>query len=328
MPVVGILSQPWKTTNKSYIFGSYVKWLEAAGARTVPLLFDWPAGTMEGVLSQISGILFPGGGAPIDPSSKFGSSSFQIFKYALANRIPIWATCLGFEQVMTYSALLRNTTSPRISVDAENLLLPLSLTPGSESADLWSWLSSKSQEVLLRDPVTINMHQYAIAADDKEVPAFWRVLATGTDRNLVEFVSLAEALDYPIFTSQFHPEKNLFEYYEPYDAGDFPLSSIAHSFGATRAMAELAEYFVQSVIKGRFAAVRMNPRLFRKALGFFLFRPTGHIVDNATQHYLFSSDHVGAHATGEFQDGRHLEINTVPAEVFPDVGRKVESILV
>merc|ERR1719330_1030144 len=117
------------------------------------------------------------------------------------------------------------------------------------------------------------MHHLGILTSDPEVPAFWRVLATGTDRSSVDFVAFAEALDYPIIASQFHPEKNLFEYFEAYDKDDSQqLSAPVHGRAATRAMAELADFFVQHTIKARFPAARIDPAVFSQQLGFWLFR--------------------------------------------------------
>ena len=53
------------TTKKatSYIAASYVKYLEMAGARVVPLIYNQPSDDIDTLLKGINGILFPGGGA-------------------------------------------------------------------------------------------------------------------------------------------------------------------------------------------------------------------------------------------------------------------------
>jgi gamma-glutamyl hydrolase len=40
----------------------------------------------------------------------------------------------------------------------------------------------------------------------------WNSLATGVDLDGLEFVALVESNKYPIWASQFHPEKNAFEW--------------------------------------------------------------------------------------------------------------------
>ncbi len=46
--------------------------------------------------------------------------------------------------------------------------------------------------------------------------SFWRLLATNVADDGVEFVSLMEARDFPVWASQFHPEKNAFEWTTKY----------------------------------------------------------------------------------------------------------------
>ena len=37
---------------------------------------------------------------------------------------------------------------------------------------------------------------------------FWKVLSTNNDEEGLEFISTMEAIDYPFFGTQFHPEKS------------------------------------------------------------------------------------------------------------------------
>lgn len=41
-PIIGLLTQPGEPApvGQSYVAASYVKWLESAGARVVPILYD------------------------------------------------------------------------------------------------------------------------------------------------------------------------------------------------------------------------------------------------------------------------------------------------
>jgi gamma-glutamyl hydrolase len=41
---------------------AYVKFLEAAGARVIPILYDEPMASLINKLERVNGILFPGGG--------------------------------------------------------------------------------------------------------------------------------------------------------------------------------------------------------------------------------------------------------------------------
>lgn len=62
-PVVGIVAEdyygsvPGKT---SYIAASYVKWVEAAGARVLPIFINQTAEYYDQVLDLVNGVIFPG----------------------------------------------------------------------------------------------------------------------------------------------------------------------------------------------------------------------------------------------------------------------------
>ena len=45
---------------------------------------------------------------------------------------------------------------------------------------------------------------------------FWDILSVNKDVNGLEFVSTMEAKNYPIFGTQFHPEKNAYEWAPKY----------------------------------------------------------------------------------------------------------------
>jgi len=65
--VVGIITQPTAGTDLAkYGFSSinadYVKWLEASGARVVPVPFDAPSSVLADTFGYINGLVYPGGG--------------------------------------------------------------------------------------------------------------------------------------------------------------------------------------------------------------------------------------------------------------------------
>ena len=45
---------------------------------------------------------------------------------------------------------------------------------------------------------------------------FWRPLSTNIDEDGLEFISTLEAKTYPFYATQFHPEKNTFEWAPKY----------------------------------------------------------------------------------------------------------------
>lgn len=52
---------PFEPALTSNTHADYVKWIEAAGARAVPLHYDAPEPEIDAVLQQVNGVIFPGG---------------------------------------------------------------------------------------------------------------------------------------------------------------------------------------------------------------------------------------------------------------------------
>ena len=69
-PVIGVVCQPLEDDMtqpiyngyKTYIMAAYVKYLEASGARVVPMMTTEDEATTLDKMSKVNGILFPGGG--------------------------------------------------------------------------------------------------------------------------------------------------------------------------------------------------------------------------------------------------------------------------
>jgi gamma-glutamyl-gamma-aminobutyrate hydrolase PuuD len=70
IPVIGVVSQTLESEMKNdtrfkdyntYIMKSYVTWLEANGARVIPLINGEPETLTTYKLSKVNAVLFPGG---------------------------------------------------------------------------------------------------------------------------------------------------------------------------------------------------------------------------------------------------------------------------
>lgn len=128
------------------------------------------------------------------------------------------------------------------STNTSGVALPLNFTQVKGSRmfkafppDLLSALSS--------EPLTENSHHWSLAtltySTDDDLRRFYKVLSTNTDGN-IEFVSTVEAYDYPVYGTQWHPEKNAFEWSRPY---------IPHSPSAVRTTFYMADFFVNEARK-------------------------------------------------------------------------------
>lgn len=245
-PIIGVLAQEVfqpKPNQTSYIAASYVKFLESAGARVVPVMIDQKPEEYKSLFNSINGILFPGGGVSII-SSGYERAAKIFYELAIeANKkgdyFPVWGTCLGFEQ-LTYLTSGKSTLS---HTNTSGVALPLNFTDEIEDSRMFKGFPAELMKDLASEPLTENSHQWSLAMltynTNEELRKFYKVLSTNTDGK-IEFASTVEAYDYPIYGTQWHPEKNAFEWTRPY---------IPHSPSAVKTTFYMAEFFVNEARK-------------------------------------------------------------------------------
>jgi gamma-glutamyl hydrolase len=220
-PIIGVFTQPTSSKegncggNCLYLAASYVKYLESAGARVVPINYYATKTELDKIFNSVNGIFFPGGG------SGFPSSAQYMFdKVVAANDagdfFPLWGTCMGFQWLLISATRNTNILDPSdgTQMDAYNYSIPLDFTTESKTSRLFN-NAGKIYDILAAENVTMNNHHYGIWTNHfYQTPAltsFFNVLSTNKDRKGREFISTMEAFKYPIYGSQWHPEKNNFE---------------------------------------------------------------------------------------------------------------------
>lgn len=145
----------------------------------------------------------------------------------------------------------QNGTSPGAAaaavlthVDAENISLALRFhTPEPQRAStLYSLLSDEEVSALARRNITENFHHFGVTLETwratPALPEFFRLLSDSTDRHGVPFASTIEARQYPVFATQWHPERSLFEW--------GPTEDINHSPTAVRIVQLIADALVRT----------------------------------------------------------------------------------
>ncbi|KAL7876195.1 hypothetical protein AOLI_G00111580 [Acnodon oligacanthus] len=245
-PVIGVLAQEVSAPTpgkNAYIAASYVKYLESAGARVVPVMIKKSEEEYIQLFKSINGILFPGGGASI-VSSAYAKAAGIFYRLALEANLkgdyfPVWGTCLGFE-------LLTFLTSQKLLLSHTNttgVALPLDFTKESKDSRMFKDFPDDLMTSLAKEPLTENSHQWSITTESfnesKKLKKFYRILSTNTDGQK-EFVSTVEAYDFPIYGTQWHPEKNAFEWTRPY---------IPHTPSAIKTTFYMAYFFVNEAKK-------------------------------------------------------------------------------
>jgi len=253
-PIIGIISQtihpeldailPPGHNFTTYIASSYIKWVEGAGARAVPVIVENEITSEEyfqKLFYGLNGLLIPGGAVSIFQGGYAEASKwfFDMAKQENAGGevFPVWGTCLGFEML----ALLGNNDQPyRAACLSVDQALPLDLLPGWEDSKLLAPAPGDVLEQMTSLPVTINFHHWCLTMENftrYEMEKFWTPLSTNIDQEGLEFISAIEARDYPFYGSQFHPEKIAYEWAPK-------LPGIPHSREAVNVAQYFAEFFV------------------------------------------------------------------------------------
>jgi gamma-glutamyl hydrolase len=228
----------------------YVKWIEAAGGRVVPLRYDAPLPELDRLFNSLNGVLFTGGDINISTlDSQYMRAADHLLNRTLeANsagaHVPLWGTCMG---IQTLSVLISRKPSvvQLNAFDSESLMLPLNLTTPqmAKYSRLLRAMPLHILDVLTTKNVTVNLHHDGVPPEtfssDHKLSKFFRVISTNRDRKEHPFVSTIEAFDFPVYAVQWHPERPQFQF--SISAGEHRL---VHTPEAIQAMQAVANFFV------------------------------------------------------------------------------------
>ncbi|XP_054716706.1 gamma-glutamyl hydrolase-like [Uloborus diversus] len=250
-PIIGIVVE--ETHSKfspqatAALYASYVKFVEAGGARVIPIFLQQSEEYYNKLLSQINGVLFPGG-ANLVQSDGYGRTGRIIFKIASkmndnGTYFPLWGTCLGFE-------LLNFLVAGKLwmkACSAEDLSTNINFVNGFNDSRMFGHLEDSMKHVMQKELVTIHFHQWCITPENYSMSGldkYFKVLAINQDRNNVAFVSAVEAINYPFYGVAFHPEKVMFEWVISDKEHNIP-----HSSESIRVSQYFANFFVNEARK-------------------------------------------------------------------------------
>ncbi|XP_072168050.1 gamma-glutamyl hydrolase-like [Diadema setosum] len=264
-PIIGILTQESTPVlalfGPTYLSASYVKYIESAGGRVVPILVRQPEEYYVQIFKSVNGILFPGGSATIQGlTSDYAKAASILYHLAVAANkngdfFPLWGTCLGFEALMILTA---QEDILMYNIDAHNISFPVKLSPDYGTSRILSTENTPADiiDTLTTQNSTYNSHKYALTTTNFTksaiLPSFYQVLSTNKDLNGVEFISMVEAYNFPFYGSQWHPEKNSFEF----------KVNACHTIGCVRLLQYMANFFVEEARKSdhRFSSTKAERR--------------------------------------------------------------------
>ncbi|KAK0601489.1 hypothetical protein LWI29_024763 [Acer saccharum] len=251
-PVIGILSHPGdgasgrlsNATDASYIAASYVKFVESAGARVIPLIYNEPEEILFQKLKLVNGVLYTGGWAKTGLYFEIVEKIFKkiLEKNDAGDHFPLYAICLGFELL---TMIISKDSEILESFNAADQASTLQFI---KNTNIEGTVFQRFPPVLLKklstDCLVMQNHHYGISPEtlenNLELSKFFKVLTTSADEDNKVYVSTVQAFNYPVSAFQWHPEKNAFEW---------GLSGIPHSEDAIQVTQHVANFFVSEARK-------------------------------------------------------------------------------
>jgi gamma-glutamyl hydrolase len=240
-PIIGIVNEPIVSSNLvmtatvqqlvsegrldtsnrlAYFSADYVKWFESGGARVAPIQYDASHAELDALFDSISALHFTGGGESLGANTTYFQTAQYLFNKAIqANRngdyFPVFGTCQGLQLLSILVAEDHSVLEEGV-FDSENLPLALDFTPEAKSSILFGNAPASVWNTLGTKNVTQNLHVSGVApatyATNEKLASFFNVLSTNVDRKGRPFVSTIEGKTMPVFATQWHPERSVFEW--------------------------------------------------------------------------------------------------------------------
>ncbi|ONK81967.1 uncharacterized protein A4U43_C01F34750 [Asparagus officinalis] len=243
-PVIGILTHPGdgasNRTGVTNIPASYVKFVESAGARVIPLVHTEPWETILEKLNLVNGVLFTGGWAK---KGLYFETANKIFQKTLerndaGEHFPLFGICLGFE-IISMMITKDHDICERFSGKNQASMLQF-----TDIANIQGSVFERFPPELLRKMSTeclaLQNHMFGISPErlqeNDALSSFFRILTTTPDEEGKIYISTAQGINYPVTGFQWHPEKNAFEWAS---------SSIPHSEDAVQVTQQAANYLIR-----------------------------------------------------------------------------------
>ncbi|MED6198307.1 Gamma-glutamyl hydrolase 2 [Stylosanthes scabra] len=223
-PVIGIVTHPGdgasgrlsNSSSVSNIPASYVKFVEAGGARVIPLIYNESPQKLLKKLDLVNGVLFTGGWAK---EGQYFETVRRVFKKVLerndgGDHFPLYAICLGFELITMIVSGDNNILEEFSASDQASAL------NFEQNADIKGSIFRSFPPDLLKklstDCIVMQNHHFGISPEkllsNKKLSSFFDILTTCKDEDDKVYVSTMQSCNYPVTGFQWHPEKNAFEW--------------------------------------------------------------------------------------------------------------------
>ena len=188
--------------------GAYVRFMQSAGARVVPIKYDESDEETLEKMGKISGVLMPGGGGDYLAKGQFISDQARKMNDE-GSYFPVWGTCLGFENLAIFTASDKDHVLGEYGVHGLSMELEFTVPP--MKSNMYCSMPNDQIYCLENGQYAYNSHSFSVPPEvmesDESLKDFWTVTATSKDENGRDFVASMEGKKYPFMATQFHPEK-------------------------------------------------------------------------------------------------------------------------
>jgi gamma-glutamyl hydrolase len=226
-PIIGILTNPISVYEgyNTYIMAVYIKFVQQAGARVVPIDMNLSNEELCEMMDSINGLIFPGGHECLVNEDGTMTGYTQKGKVLLekakelneqGTHFPVLGVWLGFQMIGVMEAPNKEVLLQG-AFDSYNFATTIKFKIDPSESKLYKKLPKHLSRALEHTNVTYNAHHDGILADaftnnpelhDYEILTLWK------DQKGLEYVSTFEHKKYPIFAYQSHPEKAPFVFFK------------------------------------------------------------------------------------------------------------------
>ena len=193
-----ILKEKPELEGKSYIGASYVKFVQSAGGRVVPIVDDPRTyKILDTMLSKINGIMLPGGEINLI-DSKYYLIAKRIFQKSIdinknGTHFPIFGICRGFQAM---PVLTDGSIAILKAFNSKNVSFPMKIPDNYKQSKMFKDLPADLKTLMEAKDITANFHKYGIypseMKNNKRLSEEYRILGTSIDEDGDPFVAAYE----------------------------------------------------------------------------------------------------------------------------------------
>ena len=186
------------TANTTYVAASYVKLIEAGGARAVPLIADMDEEELMKIIKSINGVVLSGGDGDL-ANSHYEKVARMVYAYSIkkmdeeGEHWPILGICRGSQILPVLTA----KTDFLVHTFSKNYSIPLDFYKEEyKKSRLFGDAPEGIIRTLKNKPITINAHLFSLPTKfmlkNQILTDFYRTISTNKGMEGTEFISTYE----------------------------------------------------------------------------------------------------------------------------------------